>query len=69
MTLHGIRIQLTHVAPSVLLFHRFYVQVPRELVRVTDRDPWIVCDDMLVDGLDGLRVRLDPTDLRQWWMN
>lgn len=65
MTLHWIRIQLTHVTASVLLLHRFDVQVPRELIRVTDADPGIVCDDVLMDGLDGFCVLLDPPDLRR----
>ena len=39
------------------------VQHPRVLVGVADGDPLIVGDDVGVDGLDGLGVRLHPPHL------
>lgn len=59
---------MTHVAAPVLLLHRLDVQVPRQLVRVADTDPGIVCYDVFVDGLNGLGVLLDPADLREMFV-
>lgn len=63
LALHGIRVQLAHVAASVVLGHRLHVQIPRVCVRVRHADARIVRDDVLVNRLDRLGVRLDPADL------
>lgn len=64
LTLHRIGVQLTHVAAPVVLRHRLDVQVPRVQVRMRDGDARVVRDDVLVDRLDRLCVRLHPADLR-----
>ena len=65
LALHRVRVQLTHVATSVLLRHRLDVQVPRGGVRVADSDSGVVSYHLLVDGLDGLCVCLHPAHLRE----
>lgn len=64
LALHRIRVQLAHVAPDVLLRHRFYMQIPGGGVRVTHGDSGVMSDDLLVNGLDGFRVRLHPAHLQ-----
>lgn len=64
LALHRIRVQLAHVAPDVLLRHRLYMQIPGGGVRVTYGDSGVVSDDLLVNGLDGFRVRLHPAHLQ-----
>lgn len=63
LTLHGIRIQLTHITAAILLRDGLDVQIPCILIEMTDRDTRIVCDDVLVYGLNGLGIRLKPAHL------
>lgn len=64
LALHRIGVQLAHVAASVVLRHRFHVQIPRVLVGMRHGHPRIVRDNVLVYGLDRFCVRLHPADLR-----
>lgn len=63
LALHRIGVQLAHVSTPVLLHHRFDVQIPGVEVRMRNRDPGIVGDDLLVDGLYRLGICLHPADL------
>lgn len=63
LTLHWIRIQLAHIAASIILGDGLDVQIPGVLIQVADRDSWIVRNDVLVYGLNGFRVGLQPAHL------
>ena len=63
LTLHGIRIDLTHVGSGVLFADVFDDQLPLAGPGVFHRDPRIVGHHRQVNGLNGFRVRLHPTHL------
>lgn len=65
LALHWVGVDLAHVAASVLLLHAPDVQVPGAEVVVRNGHAGVVCDDVVVNGLDGLGVRLHPADLQQ----
>jgi hypothetical protein len=65
LALHRVSVDLAHVTAAVLLLHAPDVQVPGAEVVVRNCHPGVVRDDVVVDGLDGLGVRLHPADLQQ----
>lgn len=64
LTLHGIGVQLAHVAAAVLLGDCLNMQIPGCGVRVADAHSTIVCYHLLVNGLNGFRVRFHPAHLQ-----
>lgn len=66
LTLHRVSIYLAHVLAPVLLLHTLDVEVPGGVVAMGHGHAWVVSDHVLVDRLDGLRVRLHPAHLETW---
>lgn len=62
---HGIRVHLTHVPAAIRLLHLSDVQIPAAVVVVRQHDARILCDDVVVDAEDGLRVDAHPSDLER----
>lgn len=62
---HRVCVHLTHVPPAILLLNLLYVKVPRTMVIVRQRYPWILRDDITVDGQDSLRIDTHPCHLEQ----
>ena len=64
MALHRVGVELAHVGPCVLQRGRGDVEVvPLPPPLVGDGDARVVGDDVVADGLDGLRVSLHPAHL------
>lgn len=63
LTFHRIRVDLAHVLSAVLLLHAVYVQVPGAEIGMADGNSGVVCDDVVMNRLDGLSVGLHPSHL------
>lgn len=62
LTLHRVAVYLTHVPAPVRLLDVLDPQLPNTLLRETDSDAMILCNDVVLDGEDGLRVHAQPGD-------
>lgn len=57
------KLYLTHVLPSIFCLDVTNVKRPGVFVIVGDLQTVVVCDDMVMDGQNGLRVGLYPRNL------
>ena len=64
-TSHRISVHLTHVPSSINFFDLLYMKIPRTVVVVRQRDPWILRDHVMVDGQDCLCIDAHPCHLKQ----
>lgn len=62
---HRIGVHLAHVPTAVRLLHLSNVQVPAAVVVVGQHDARILCDDVVVNAENRLRVHPHPRDLQQ----
>ena len=62
---HGVRVDLAHVVPLVLLLHVAHHQVPRVVLVVRHLEAWDARDDVVVDRQDHLPVQVDERDLQK----
>jgi hypothetical protein len=61
---HGIGVHLTHVPTSIRFLHFPNVQIPTAVIVVRQHNARILCDDVVVDAENRLRVHAHPRDLR-----
>ena len=64
LTFHGISVNLTHVFACVLLLYVLDVEIPCVVIGVGHADTGVVCDHVVVDGLDRLGVGFHPSYLQ-----
>lgn len=64
LVLHDGGVDLAHVTAAVALLHLADVQVPGAVLVVGEGDARVVGHDAVLQGQDGLRVDLQPPDLR-----
>lgn len=60
---HWVSVDLTHVLASILFLDISDVQAEGGDKVAADLNPVVVGDDVVVDGLNGLAVSLDPANL------
>lgn len=63
LTFHRVRVDLTHVFSSILLLHVAYVQIPCAEITMCNGHSRVMCDDVIMNCLNGLSVRLHPSYL------
>lgn len=62
---HGIGVHLTHVPSPVWFLDFAYVQIPASVVVVSQNDPRILCDDVVMDAENRLSVYAHPRYLQE----
>jgi hypothetical protein len=64
LTLHGVRVDLTHVPSTVGLPYISYMQIPCPVITVCHTNAMIFGDHMTGDRKDGLSINSKPCDLK-----
>lgn len=65
LAFHRIGVQLAHIAATIVLGNGFDVQIPCIGIGMRYADTWVMSNDMLVNGLNGFCIGLDPANLRK----
>lgn len=64
-TSHRVRVHLTHVPSPIFFVHVSNMQIPRSVIVVGKRYPWILGNNVVVNWQNRLSIYPDPGDLRE----